>query len=72
MPDERYEAARDRLIELVNDPAIAGYVVSYLLGSIDERYWPHVVQSALDHADRCAELRVELYGHSRRPLDNRR
>lgn len=68
MPEDRFEAARERLIGLVKDPVIAGYVVSYLLGSIDERYWEHVVQSAMDHADRVGELQRELRENAGRSL----
>lgn len=71
MQDDRLKNARDELIELVSDPAIARYVVGYLLGSIDERYWPRVVESAIEHGKRCSALQLELIGHARRPLEHR-
>jgi len=56
MPDPTQQTARRRLMELAQDPAYRPFILGYLIEALDERYWPLLVQVALEHVEQLAEL----------------
>lgn len=51
--------ARQRIVELGNDPRYRPYVIGYLLSCLDERHWDALVQSALEFVEGLERLGEE-------------
>ena len=43
---------------LVEDPLYRPFIVGYLMAALDERFWPLLVEVALEHGDQLNELRA--------------
>lgn len=56
MAHEDSQTARERLMELAEDPEFRPFILGYLVAALDERFWPLLVQNALEHAERASEL----------------
>lgn len=71
MTESARQAARNRVLELANDPQFRPFIIGYLLGCLDERHWEALaeaaVQFAADNVRRQREAVERLEGlHSRR------
>ncbi len=59
MSTESSKNARDRLVELAESPIYRPFIVGYLVQALDERFWPLLVQTALEHVERLEQLEAE-------------
>lgn len=69
MSDESMRIARDRVMELADDPVYRPYVIGYLLSCLNERHWLALVESALMYVEGVAAAQAaagaraaEVYG----------
>lgn len=65
MTNDPRQIARDRVMDLANDPAYRPYVVGYLLSCLDERHWEALVQSALEYVEGLKELERDAQSRAR-------
>jgi len=68
---ENSQDARARLIELSEDPEYRPFILGYLIQALDERYWPLLVQVALEHVERLEELQSGSHARVRALLVER-
>lgn len=58
MEQDSNELSRQRIVELADSPIYRPFIVGYLVQALDERYWPKLVQVALEHVERIEELQA--------------
>ncbi len=51
MTEATHQTARNRLMELAEDPLYRPFILNYLIMALDERYWPLLVEVTLEHVD---------------------
>lgn len=71
MQQESTKKARERLVELAEDPEFRPFIVGYLISALDERYWPLLVQVALEHVETMQSLQEATSSRVRQLLAER-